>query len=236
MLVLHTVMRLLKSSLILCFCCLLLGSGCEKRQAPVQLLFLGDSYTVGSGELEELSWPLQARDRLTAEGYDIAKVEIRAQSGWRSTNLLSDLRSNPLTDAKDWVSVLIGVNDAFLGASVDEFIPSYEELIREALSSVQEEPLRVLAISIPDFAYTPFGQNTSIPPEQISSQIDSFNAYQQSYCEELGIPFIDIVDISRRGLDEPELVSADSLHPSGLQYALWLERILPRMEQALSTD
>ncbi|MCU0323136.1 MAG: T9SS type A sorting domain-containing protein, partial [Chitinophagaceae bacterium] len=71
--------------------------------------------------------------------------------------------------------------------------------------------------------YTPFGQSNQT---SISLGIDAFNAVKKEVCETNEILFIDITDISRLGLVQPDLVAADRLHPSGKMYALWVERIL----------
>ena len=42
-----------------------------------------------------------------------------------------------------------------------------------------------------------------------------------------GIACIDIFDLSERAAHDRTLVAADGLHPSGAQYGLWLERIVP---------
>ena len=42
-----------------------------------------------------------------------------------------------------------------------------------------------------------------------------------------GIAFVDVHDLSLRVATEPGLVAGDGLHPSGAQYALWVERIAP---------
>jgi hypothetical protein len=38
--------------------------------------------------------------------------------------------------------------------------------------------------------------------------------------------YINITDISRLGLQDPELVAGDRLHPSGKMYKAWVDRIL----------
>jgi lysophospholipase L1-like esterase len=44
------------------------------------------------------------------------------------------------------------------------------------------------------------------------------------------IPFVDTFDLSLRARDDRILVAGDGLHPSGAQYALWVERIAPVVE------
>ncbi|MEZ4981801.1 MAG: hypothetical protein R2769_09485 [Saprospiraceae bacterium] len=44
---------------------------------------------------------------------------------------------------------------------------------------------------------------------------------------------VNITDISRNGLDQPELVASDGLHPSALQYTRWIERFVGEVERGL---
>jgi lysophospholipase L1-like esterase len=51
--------------------------------------------------------------------------------------------------------------------------------------------------------------------------------------EQYGVTYINITDISRRGMDEPDLVAADGLHPSGKMYGEWAVRIFDRVEEKM---
>ena len=44
-----------------------------------------------------------------------------------------------------------------------------------------------------------------------------------------------IFDISREAATDRSLVASDGLHPSGAQYARWVERLLPVVEGLLAT-
>ena len=48
-----------------------------------------------------------------------------------------------------------------------------------------------------------------------------------------GIAYVDTFDISLRAGTDRRLVADDGLHPSGAQYALWVERIAPVVEKLL---
>jgi ketosteroid isomerase-like protein len=84
------------------------------------------------------------------------------------------------------------------------------------------EKSRVFVLSIPDYAFTPFGKGDP----SISREIDAYNQIGEKLAREYGLVFIDITSISRRGLDEPSLVAGDGLHPSGKQYKMWVEKVL----------
>ena len=40
-------------------------------------------------------------------------------------------------------------------------------------------------------------------------------------------PYIYITDITREGLDNPDLVAGDNLHPSQLAYSKFVDRLIP---------
>src|SRR5690606_41677703 len=84
--------------------------------------------------------------------------------------------------------------------------------------------------SIPDYAYTPFGQNAN--PAKISSELTEFNAICQSVCDSIGVLHINITPISQMGIDNPLLVANDRLHASAEQYRMWVNNILDSLEQA----
>ncbi len=89
-------------------------------------------------------------------------------------------------------------------------------------------------LSIPDYAYTPFGGGNA----KISKEIDDYNDIKRKVANEYRIAFVDITPISREGLGNTTLVATDGLHPSEIQYRRWVEAIMPRLgvNQALSVD
>jgi hypothetical protein len=57
--------------------------------------------------------------------------------------------------------------------------------------------------------------------------LDAYNLYAQNYCKDNGLSYVYVTDITRQGMINPELVASDNLHPSGLAYSKFVERILP---------
>jgi lysophospholipase L1-like esterase len=191
----------------------------------VKLLALGDSYTIGQSVAESERWPVQ----LIKELYEQKNItgdepRIIATTGWRTDQLKSALlQANIEQGSFNLISLLIGVNNQFQARTAQSYKPELEELISLALNLVNGDKTKLLVLSIPDYGYTPFGQSNQA---SISAGIDAFNFVKKEVCEENGILFIDITDISRLGLAQPDLVAGDRLHPSGKMYALWVERIL----------
>ena len=191
----------------------------------VKMLALGDSYTIGQGVAESERWPVQFIRELYEQKNIIGDgPSIIATTGWRTDQLKSALlQANIEPGSVNLISLLIGVNNQFQGRTAQSYKPEFEELITLALTLVNGDKTRLFVLSIPDYGYTPFGQSNQT---SISLGIDAFNAVKKEVCEEKGILFIDITDISRLGLAQPDLVAGDRLHPSGKMYALWVERIL----------
>jgi hypothetical protein len=87
-------------------------------------------------------------------------------------------------------------------------------------------------LSIPDYAYTPYGAGSTI----ISNQINEFNTINKIITDSYRVKYIDITPISRMGLLQPELVATDGLHPSGIMYGRWVDEILKSVEKELGID
>ena len=54
---------------------------------------------------------------------------------------------------------------------------------------------------------------------------DLFNISLRKFASTNNLKFVDVTEISRRGIDEPNLIAGDSLHPSGIMYLEWAKKI-----------
>jgi lysophospholipase L1-like esterase len=190
----------------------------------IDYLALGDSYTIGESVAERERWPVRLAEQLRFDGYDVAPPEIIAQTGWRTDQLSAAIDVEDLRDAYGLVSLLIGVNNEFQGRDTAAYRLEFTRLLERAIGLAGGRPERVFVLSIPDYAFTPFGQ-TRPDPARISQRLDDYNAISQEVSAAYGVAWFDITPISRRGLSEPVLVAADGLHPSGQQYAEWVALI-----------
>lgn len=194
-----------------------------------RILALGDSYTIGVSVATAERWPHQLAAALDSSGgggrFTAELPRYVAQNGWRTDNLLGAVRAEAPGSDWDLVTLLIGVNDYYQGRPVSEYDARYPGLLDTAIALAGDRPERVLAVSIPDYAYTPFGQGTP-DPAAISAGIDTFNAHAARWAERRGVRFLDITGISREGLADPGLVAGDGLHPSGAQYGRWVREVL----------
>lgn len=182
-------------------------------------LALGDSYTIGESVAVDERYPVQLRDSLFPDSSD-KEVRIIARTGWTTRDLAFALdTTTDFRESYTLVSLLIGVNNQYQGRRLDNYKVEFRDLLERAIELAGTNTGRVFVVSIPDYAYTPFGGGSIA----ISQEIDAFNAANASITEEYGIRYFDITPISREGLNEPGLVASDGLHPSGEQYRRWVE-------------
>jgi lysophospholipase L1-like esterase len=197
-------------------------------------LALGDSYTIGQSVCETCRFPEQLRKKLgDLDPKNSYTSKIIARTGWTTTDLISAITSENPTSNYDLVTLLIGVNNQYQNKSFSIYETQFPELVTKAISLARGDKSNVIVVSIPDYAYTPFGKQSG-NQSYISTEIDKYNAFAQRYCLERNIEFVSITDITREGLMNPLLVATDGLHPSELAYSLFVERILPKASFAIT--
>ena len=189
-------------------------------------LALGDSYTIGESVCESCRFPEQLKAGIEMEIENAAVVlDIIAMTGWTTTNLLQAIQAqNPANDY-DLVTLLIGVNNQYQHRPFSVYESEFPELVNKAISLAGGDKNSVIVVSIPDYAFTPYGQSTG-SAATISTEIDQYNAFAQAYCEANNVRFVNITDITRMGIENPALVATDGLHPSQLAYSKFVERLL----------
>ena len=200
----------------------------NSSDTSIRILSLGDSYTKGESVCSSCGFPTQLKNRLynSIDEVSIVELNVIAETGWTTANLLSAIEAQDPPDNFDLVTLLIGVNNQYQGIPFSQYEIQFPELVNKAVERVNNRPDKIVVLSIPDYAFTPFGQ-TSSDPSEISEEIDAYNDFARAYCIGRNITFLDITDISRMGLDEPELVASDGLHPSEEAYTRFIERLLP---------
>ena len=192
---------------------------------------LGDSYTIGTAVGRPSDrWP----DRL------VAALAAESSAGERSPglDLVANLNVNDFTSrdvievelprlaalGPDFASLLIGVNDVVQGVPPSAYRSNAGRILDALLESLP--PNRIVTVSTPDYTVTPQGASYGDPAIQAAA-IRANNAILAELASERGIAVVDIHDLSLRAAGDRTLVADDGLHPSGAQYALWVERIAP---------
>lgn len=189
-----------------------------------KLLSLGDSYTIGQSVCETCRFPEQLKDSLANNIENSSfELEIIAQTGWTTTNLINAIDDTNPTNDFDLVTLLIGVNNQYQGKPFTLYEQEFPQLVNTAIEKASNNSDKVIVVSIPDYAFTPFGGGNTL----ISDELDQYNDFAEQYCNQNNISYVYITDITREGLNNPELVASDNLHPSELAYSLFVERILP---------
>ena len=186
---------------------------------------LGDSYTIGTSVPPAERWP----ERLVAAvgPPDAPRLELVANlgvNGATSADLIRGQLPGLVGLRPDLVSVLIGVNDVVRGVPPATYAANLERILAVLLDRLP--PDRIVTITIPDYTVTPAGGDYGDPRRQHDA-IVAANATMTRLAANAGIAFVDIFDLSKRAAQDRTLVAADGLHPSGAQYAAWVERIAP---------
>lgn len=192
------------------------------RESPHSFIALGDSYTIGEGVNEDERWPNQFVDVAYENGVDFDQPMIIAETGWKTYDLLNAINQTNFTKKYDYISLLIGVNNQFNSRPIDEFEEDLNKLMDE-MKRIKKNDGSIIIISIPDWGYTPFGESSDM--SDISEQINLFNSSLRKFATTNGLKYVDVTEISRRGINEPDLITNDNLHPSGIMYLEWAKKI-----------
>ncbi len=226
--------------MIRCLLFLLLFSACTKKQSnpvatnnppvvtPVLKTFLalGDSYTIGQGVTPTDRFPAQTVEWLRLNGIQFSALDYIATTGWTTTNLQSNISTvNPAPH--DVVTLLIGVNDQYQLRDTSGYRQRFTVLLLRAIQLAKDKKQNVFVLSIPDYSVTPFAANADIA--RIRLELDWFNIINKQVTDAYQIAYLDITPSTRLALTDRSLLAADGLHPSGLEYKKWADRLGPLM-------
>jgi len=191
----------------------------------IKILSLGDSYTIGQSVCETCRFPEQLKDslKLKVESNTNFELKVIATTGWTTSDLINAISTENLATDYDLVTLLIGVNNEFQGRPFSVYQTEFPQLINTAIEKANGDQNNIIVVSIPDYAFTPFGRGR----ESISTRLDTYNDFAENYCLENDISYVYITDITRQGLENTALVASDNLHPSELAYSKFVEKIRP---------
>ncbi len=195
------------------------------------LLCLGDSYTIGEQVPIHHSFPYQTIQLLRQMSYQFQAPEIVAQTGWTSAELLQANEERILPKHFDFVTLLIGVNDQYRQLSIDNYRENFELLIQLAISFVNT-PAHCIVLSIPDYGVTPFAAEKD--PAAISAAIAQYNQINAAITATYKAKYINITPLTQLAADEPDLLTADQLHPSEKAYHQWANLVANAIEDRIS--
>ena len=215
---------------LFCNCSLEQNLPYSNKPKQIKYLALGDSYTIGQSVCDTCRFPEQLKSKLKIDfPNDSLSLKIIATTGWTTTNLINAINvQNPSADY-DLVTLLIGVNNQYQHKPFSLYESEFPQLVNKAIALAKGDKTNVIVVSIPDYAYTPYGHGSA----SISSEISQYNTFAQEYCNRNQIEFVYITDITQQGLTNPNLVASDGLHPSALAYSKFIERIFPKAKSIL---
>jgi lysophospholipase L1-like esterase len=193
----------------------------------VRYVALGDSYTIGTSVTTAERWPDQLVAALGPAEPSLDLVANLGVNGYTTADLIRD-ELPALDDLRPgFASVLIGVNDVVRGVAPAAYAANVATILDALLARLPAT--RILTVAIPDYTVTPAGADYGDPRRQHDG-IVAANETMASLAADRGIAYVDTYDLSLRAAVDRSLVAADGLHPSGAQYALWVERIAPVVE------
>jgi acyl-CoA thioesterase-1 len=189
----------------------------------VHYLALGDSYTIGTGVGPDRAFPPRLARHVEAATGEAVEVVNLGVNGYTSEDLVRHELPHLGDRAWDLVTVLIGVNDFVQGRTVAAYSATLGR-IYAALAGLGLPRGRVVAVSIPDFSYTPAAPAFGIPAE-IEAGLRAVNAEGREQAQRAGLAFVDIFEPSRSGITEPGWVAGDGLHPGEPQLQAWADTV-----------
>ncbi len=204
-------------------------------EMPKTYLALGDSYTIGHGVPAEENFPAQTVRILRQKGHQVKDPVIIATTGWTTGDLQDAIRAASLAEKYDFVSLLIGLNNEYQNLEPALFAKQFEELLNRAIRLAGGDTSHVFVLSIPDWSATPFA-TAALPDQfgrdqaQVSRQIGEYNAVCQLLTGKYKVAFVEITTSTRRAAEDHSLVTADGLHPSPKEYAVWADKLAGLME------
>ncbi len=194
---------------------------------PVRFVALGDSYTIGTSVSPAESWPSQLVARLP----DLRLVGNLGVNGYTSTDLIVEELPQLAPLQPEFVTLLIGVNDVVQGVSETSYQANVELIVDALVTSPGAD--RVLCVATPDYTVTPQGAAFGSSAAQRAG-IVRFNEILGATCRGRGVRFVaDIFEVSQGAATDLSLVAVDGLHPSGAQYARWVDALAPVVQELL---
>ncbi len=192
---------------------------------------LGDSYTIGEQVPTAENFPHQLVTMLNAQGLKVADPVIIATTGWTTDELTAAIKERNIQDTFSFVTLLIGVNNQYRGRDLDNYRQEYTQLLDTAIRYANGHVNNVFVLSIPDWGVTPFAEGRD--RAQIAKDIDAYNAA----CKDITLAhkcyYLDITDSTRKNGTTPAYLAEDGLHPSGKEYKIWAERLMPMVTKVL---
>ncbi len=208
------------------------ASGPSPRAGATALRYvaLGDSFTIGTSVATGARWPDQLVAALGPTPPTLDLVANLGVNGFTSRDVI-DVELPKLDGLRpEFLTLLIGVNDVVQGIAAETFRHNAGTILDDLVARVPAG--RILVVTTPDYTVTPAGADFGDPTRQAAA-IRANNTILTQLAAAHGIAVVDIYALSLRAGTDRTLVAGDGLHPSGAQYALWVERMAPEVGRLL---
>jgi len=201
---------------------------------PLRYVALGDSYTIGTSVTASERWPDQLVARLAIAFADppLELIGNLAVNGWTSADVIAGELPRLWSLRPEFVTLLVGVNDVVRRVGLATYRANVAEILDVLAARLPSD--RLLTISTPDYTVTPQGAAYGDPTSQAAA-ISAMNAILAEASTARAIAHVDIHDLSLRATIDRSLIARDGLHPSGAQYAMWVDRIAPAIQRLLES-
>jgi lysophospholipase L1-like esterase len=197
--------------------------------ATLKYVALGDSYTIGTSVKPRERWPNQLARTLNPS-VNLELVDNLGANGYSTQDVIDHELQQLPSLRPDFLSLLIGVNDVVRGVDIDDYRSHLRTIFAALLEQVPAN--RILLVTTPDYTLTPQGAEYGDPARQ-SAKIHVFNDALRDEGAKLQLLVVDITPVADTVPDDRSLVADDGLHPSGKQYAAWVELIAPPVRKLL---
>ena len=204
------------------------ASNGEAGQDRLQILALGDSYTIGQGGAPQDRWPVLLANILRESGLPTDHPSIVAANGWTSSDLLSTLQGTRFSEVFDVVTVMVGVNNQYRGESVSRYGRELGHLLESAVSAAGGKRDNVWLLNIPDWQLSPYGKDSA---PQGNGGIDDFNRAAKRVAEKHRVNWLDISAHIEQGKFDNQYFVRDGLHYSRKMHMLWAMDLANKIQQ-----
>jgi acyl-CoA thioesterase-1 len=206
----------------------------EGPRRLLRYVALGDSYTIGTATRSPAErWPDQLAAMLRDAPAGSTTIDLVANlgvNGYTSRDLIDVELPQLAALEPGLVTVLVGVNDVVQGVPEATYRENILVILDELLERLPAN--RIVVVTTPDYTVTPRGADYGNPAAQADA-IRRFNGAISEIATERGVAVVDIHAIPLEAAGDRSLVADDGLHPSGAQYARWVERIAPVIAELL---
>lgn len=201
-------------------------------QSQQSYLALGDSYTIGEGVANEDNWPSLLVKQLNNEGFNFEITKIIATTGWRTDELIHAINEAELEESYDMVSLLIGVNNQYQKKPLEQYITEFEELLQTAISKSKNGSKSTFVVSIPNYGVSDFAKSKEL--NNVGEELQLYNQHAKEIASTYGVHFFNITTVSESCEGNIAMFIEDLLHPSKLQYQLWVDVFYNEVQESLN--